>query len=240
VRAGGPKRDSLDAVQYSLHYGVVVQNKDPDNLNRIKVRLPWLDQGETDESHWAQLVTPMEGKKFGIYVLPDIDDVVAVMFIGGDISQPVILGGIWSKPDFSPETNEDGKNNFRGYRSRTGHRLILDDSSKTKIVLADKTAKNTVGMGQFDTDGAGPNKSAVFKPPMSGTVGASFSSMEGNLEITCTKGALKVEAGQNIKINATKTIDINSKGALEVKGQSAAKLTSVNDSNYDGQTVDIA
>jgi len=27
-------------------------------------------------------MTPMEGKKFGWYTMPDIDDVVVVMFIG--------------------------------------------------------------------------------------------------------------------------------------------------------------
>ena len=52
-----------------------------------------------------------------------------------------MLGGVWSTPDFSPEPNEDGKNNFRGYRSRSGHRLILDDSGKIKVVFADKTGE---------------------------------------------------------------------------------------------------
>src|SRR6185312_3907965 len=99
MRPGGPRKESLDHLQFGLHYGIVVQNKDPENLDRIKVRLPWLDNGDVDQTHWAQLVTPMEGKKFGWYTLPDIDDVVVVMFIGGDTSQPVILGGVWSKTD---------------------------------------------------------------------------------------------------------------------------------------------
>lgn len=240
MRSGGPKLDSLDAVQYSLHYGIVVQNKDPDNLDRVKVRLPWLDNGETDQSHWAQLLTPMEGKKFGWYALPDIDDVVAVMFIGGDVAQPVIVGGVWSTKDISPEPNEDGKNNFRGYRSRTGHRLILDDTDKTKVVFADKTAKNMLGIGNFDKAGAGPNVCAVYKPPMAGSVGVSFSSMEGTLEITCKDGALKVEAQQNIKINAKTSIDVRAGGDLKVTGSSSAKLTSQDNSNYDAQKVEIA
>jgi len=102
MRAGGPRPDTIDNLQFGLHYGVVVQNKDPDNLNRIKVRLPYLDAGDVDQSHWAQLLTPMEGKKFGVYVIPDIEDVVAVMFIAGDMSMPVIIGGVWSKTDISP------------------------------------------------------------------------------------------------------------------------------------------
>lgn len=239
MRAGGPRKDSLDNLQFGLHYGVVVQNKDPDNLDRIKVKLPWLDNGDTDQTHWAQLVTPMEGKKFGWYTLPDIDDVVVVMFVAGDFSQPVILGGVWSTKDTSPEPNEDGKNNFRGYRSRSGHRLILDDSSKTKVVFADKTTKNMLGVGNFAKDGAGPNICAVYKPPMSGDAGVSISSMEGTMEITCKDGALKVEA-QNIKINAKTTIDIKAGGDLELKGSSGATLTSADNSNYDASTADIA
>ena len=240
MRTGGPRKDSLDNLQFGLHYGIVCQNKDPDNLDRIKIRLPWLDQGDVDQMHWAQLVTPMEGKKFGWYTLPDVDDVVVVMFIGGDISQPVILGGVWSKPDFSPETNEDGKNNFRGYRSRAGHRLILDDSDKTKVVFADKTTKNMIGIGNFAKAGSGPNTCAVYKPPMSGDVGVSISSMEGTMEITCKDGALKVTAQQNIKINAKTTIDIKAGGDLKMDGSSAAKLTASDNSNYDGSKVDIA
>jgi uncharacterized protein involved in type VI secretion and phage assembly len=240
MRAGGPRQDSMDLTRYGLHYAVVCQNKDPENLDRIKVRLPWLDGGDTDQTHWAQLLTPMEGKKFGWYVLPDIDDVVVVMFIAGDSSQPVVLGGVWSKPDFSPEPNEDGKNNFRGYRSRTGARLILDDTDKTKVVIADKTGKNMIGVGQFAKAGAGPNVCAVYKPPMSGDTGVSLSTMEGTFEITCKDGKLAVSAEQNIKINAKTTIDIKAGGDMKMDGSSQAKLTSGSPSNYDASTINIA
>ena len=238
MRPGGPRSDSLDALMFGLHYGVVCQNKDPDNLDRIKVRLPWLDDGDTDQTHWAQLLTPMEGNKFGWYTLPDVDDVVVVMFIGGDFSQPVIVGGVWSKPDFSPEPNEDGANNFRGYRSRCGHRMVFDDTkSGTKLWFGDKTTKQMVGMGKFAKDGAGPNICAVWKPPMSGDAGVSISSMEGKMEITAkTKLTIK---GENIKINAKTTIDIKAGSDFQMEGSSSAKLTSSSESNYDAPKIDI-
>ena len=238
MRAGGPRVESMDAVQYGLHYGIVCQNKDPDNLDRIKVRFPWLDNGDTDQTHWAQLVTPMEGKKFGWYTLPDVDDVVVVAFIGGDMSQPVIVGGVWSTPDNSPEPNDDGKNNFRGYRSRVGHRLVFDDSqSGTKVWVADKTTKLMVGMGKFAKDGSGPNICAIWKPPMSGDFGISVSSMEGKMEITAkTKLSIKAE---NIKISAKTTIDMKAGSDIQMEGSSAAKLTSSDNSNYDSPKIDI-
>jgi uncharacterized protein involved in type VI secretion and phage assembly len=240
MRAGGPRIESLDNLQFGLHYGIVCQNKDPDKLDRVKVRLPWLDGGDTDQTHWAQLLTPMEGNKFGWYTVPDIDDVVAVMFIAGDLSQPVIIGGVWSKADASPEPNEAGANNFRGYRSRSGHRLILDDSSKPKVVIADKTTKNMFGIGEFEQDGAGPNVCAPFKPPMSGTSGVSFSTMEGKMEITCQNGKLSIEAAENIKMNAKTTIDVKAGGDLSMEASSSAKLTSGSPSNLDAPTIEIA
>lgn len=238
MRPGGPRLDSLDLVQFGLHYGIVTQNVDPDNKNRVKVRLPWLDQGDTDQTHWAQLMTPMEGSKFGWYTLPDVDDVVIIMFIAGDTTQPVIVGGVWSKPDFSPEPNEDGKNNFRGYRSRSGHRLIMDDSGKVKVTFSDKTAKNMIGIGNFAKDGAGPNVCEIYTPPMAGSTGISISTMEGKLEITA-KGNLKVEAGKAIKMNAQETVDVKAGGETKFEGNSAAKITSGSPSNYDAPTMKI-
>src|SRR5690606_42161681 len=48
---------------------------------------------------------------------------------------PVVLGGVWSTKDNSPEPNEDGKNNFRGYRSRDRKSTRLN-SSHVKISYA--------------------------------------------------------------------------------------------------------
>jgi uncharacterized protein involved in type VI secretion and phage assembly len=238
MRPGGLRRESLDHVQYGLHYGIVCQNQDPDNLNRIKVRLPWLDGGDKDQTWWAQLMTPMEGKKFGWYTLPDVDDVVVVMFVAGDTSTPIILGGVWSKPDFSPEPNEDGKNNFRGYRSRAGARLVFDDSGKVKVWFADKTGKNYLGVGDFAKDGAGPNVCEVFKPAMSGSSGVALATMEGKLETTA-KTKLSVTA-KNIKINAKTTIDLKAGGDLTLEASSSIKVTSGSPSNYDATKIDIA
>lgn len=240
MRSGGPRQDSLDNTRYGVQYGVVVQNKDPDGLNRIKVKFPWLDDGDTDQTHWAQLSTPMEGNKFGWLTLPDIDDAVIVMFVAGDSSQPVILGGVWSNKDTSPEPNEDGKNNFRGYRSRAGHRLILDDSDKTKVVVADKTAKNVIGIGNFATAGAGPNKCAVFKPPMSGDTGVSISTMEGAMEILCKQGTFSVTAEKAIKINAKTTIEVKAAQTIDLNGTATAKLTSGQPANFDAPIIKIA
>ena len=150
MSSGGPRTATGDMTLYGVYYAVVTQNKDEEKgIARIKVRLPWLDNGDKDQTFWAQLATPMSGDKFGWYTLPDIGDVVAVMFLAGDISQPIVLGGIWSKTDTPVEDNANGKDDFRGYRSRQGHKVILDDSSNGKVALVDKTNKNVAAVGAF-------------------------------------------------------------------------------------------
>lgn len=217
-------------------YGVVTQNKDPDKMNRIKVKFPWLTEAE--ESHWAQLLTPMEGKEFGWYTLPDVDDAVVLVFLHGDLDHPVLLGGIWSKPDRPPEPNEDGKNNFRGYRSRTGARMILDDTAKTKVVFSDSTTDLMIGVGQWDEDGAGPNKCAVFKPSRAGKVGVSISSMKGNVEITCKKGKLSMTAEKSIFFDVVKSGGMTS-GKDFGADSITTKLTSGATATYVGQNTNI-
>ena len=92
MRAGGDRSWGSDPVLAGVYFAIVCQNKDDEKkLGRIKVRFPWLDHGDTDQAHWAQIATPMCGNKFGWWMIPDVDDVVAVMFVGGDIG--TAMGG---------------------------------------------------------------------------------------------------------------------------------------------------
>jgi uncharacterized protein involved in type VI secretion and phage assembly len=236
VRPQSPRDPASNTRYGSIVYAVVTQNKDPDNLNRIKVRFPWLDEGSTDQSTWAQLATPMEGNKFGWYTVPDVDDVVTIMFLHADMNHPIVLGGVWSKPDHPPEANEDGKNNFRGYRSRAGHRLILDDTAKTKVVVSDMTTDLMVGVGNWDEAGTGPNKCAVLKPKKAGTTGVSISSMKGNVEVTCKKGKLTIDAGKNIYFDIKQGAEMQSGQDFSADCK-VAKLTSGGNSTYVGSQV---
>ncbi len=220
MRAGGPRTATGDMTLFGVYYAVVTQNKDEQGKGRVKVNLPWLDNGTTDQTHWALVSVPMAGDKFGWYTLPDVGDVVAVMFIAGDITQPVVLGGVWSKTDKPPEQGGDGKNDFRGYRSRAGGKMVMDDSSKGKVYLQDKTAQNIIVVGSFEKGGSGDNAVAAPTCPAitgpAGKAGVAIASMEGELQITA-KGKLKINA-QNIEITAKNDLDIKATGKVTVEG----------------------
>jgi uncharacterized protein involved in type VI secretion and phage assembly len=219
VRAGGKRTATADTRLYGIYYAVVTQNQDPDKMARVKVRLPWLDKGDEDQTHWALVSAPMVGDQFGWYTLPDVEDVVAVMFIAGDITRPVVLGGVWSKTDTPPEKNE-GDNDFRGYRSRTGCRIVLDDSSSGKVYIADKTDANAVVVGSFQSGGSGnQSRGGATAPGCNGPQqeGVSISSMEGKMEITA-KGKITATA-KNVEIVTEQNTEISAGGNLELKGK---------------------
>lgn len=206
--------DSLGGV----YYGIVTANKDEQELGRIKVKLPWLPGGDADEAHWAELATPMAGKQFGVYNLPEVNDMVAVMFLGGDIRAPVIVGGVWNSVDVPPEDNADGKNNIRLARSRSGHRMIFDDGNKAKLAFSDKSNTCVGGVGTFAKDGS--SKNAVELPAPKGISGqpqsgVAMAATEGDVQIFCPAGKLSVEA---------KSVEVTARGNAHVSAGSDLTL----------------
>ena len=128
---------------YGVALGVVTNNKDPDKLGRVKVKLPWMD--EQAESYWARIVSPMAGKERGFFFLPEVDDEVLVAFEHGDPEHPFVMGALWNGKDKPPLDNADGKNDVRVIKSRSGHVIRLTDKQgEEKIEIVDKSTKNSI------------------------------------------------------------------------------------------------
>jgi uncharacterized protein involved in type VI secretion and phage assembly len=123
--------------------GKVTDNVDPEHLGRVKVKYEWRD--DNDESDWIRILTPMGGNEMGLYFIPEVDDEVVVAFQNGDINAPIILGSLWSSVLKPPDSNQDGKNNLRMIKSRSGHTIILDDKDGAeKISVIDKSSNNSM------------------------------------------------------------------------------------------------
>src|SRR6185436_16468033 len=128
-----------------VQLATVVDNKDGgDNPGyRIKVKYSWLSDQES--TFWARIALPMAGPERGTYVLPEIDDQVLVVFEHGDINRPIIIGALWSKQQPPVEIHQSGDNHTKLIKSRSGHRIIFDDSAGAeRVAIVDKTRKNKI------------------------------------------------------------------------------------------------
>jgi uncharacterized protein involved in type VI secretion and phage assembly len=122
-----------------VYPALVTDVQDPDGQGRVQVSLPFVNPAEGPAAAaWARLATFMAGNNRGSWFIPEVNDEVLVAFLAGDARHPVVIGALWNGEDSPPESM-DTENNLRSITSRSGHRLLFDDSAGgEKVVLETK------------------------------------------------------------------------------------------------------
>lgn len=124
---------------HGVMVATVTNNKDPDGLNRVKLKFPLRENSH--ETDWAPLASLMSGSGKGTMFVPEVGDEVLVAFHLGNLNQPFVIGSLWNTSNKPPVKDE--KNNLRKIHSRDGHELIFDDTeSKGKVTLKTKQGLN--------------------------------------------------------------------------------------------------
>lgn len=190
---------------YGVVVGIVTNNQDPDGLGRVKVKFPWLS--DVDESTWARIAAPMAGDQRGVYFLPEVEDEVLVAFEHGDVRFPYVLGALWNGKDAPPASNDDGKNNVRIIKSRSGHVIKLnDEDGKETIEIVDKSEKNSILIDTANNSIAVTSDKDITLSASNGTIKLDAQKIEIN-----SSGPTKIAAGSTASVEASATLTV--KGA---------------------------
>lgn len=189
---------------------IVVDNVDPEQLGRVKVKYPTLP--EMPESYWARLVMPMAGQDRGWMTIPEVEDEVLVAFVHGDINHAIVLGSLYNGVDTPPYANEDGENNLRVFQSRSGHRVTFDDTSGSERI--ELTTNNEEVWIVWDA----ANKTlAVY-------AGQDIIVEAGNkIDLKCTD--FKLEASASVSVKAGSTLNVQAGTSATVNGGGQLTLT---------------
>jgi phage protein D/phage baseplate assembly protein gpV len=193
---------------------IVTNNKDPDNMGRVKLKFPWIDPNL--ESNWARVIAPGAGNMRGIFWLPEVNDEVMVAFEHGDFNHPYIVGGVWNGQDATVETANaavaaDGKVKIRTLKTRTGHLIrFTDEDAGGKIEIIDAKQGTTITL-----DGA-----------------------QKSLTIIC-KGDVKLDATGKVNLTATGNVDMSSSGNFTVKATGNLNVEATGNLTLKGQMVNI-
>lgn len=141
-----PPRPTLDGVYPAR----VVDNHDPHNQGRIRIKYYWQ---ETNETTWVRLLSPHAGPGRGILFLPEKGDEVLITFEEGDAERPYVVGSAWNGVHQPPaagfhqpaETNgsEFAANNIKRIVTKSGHRITMVDTPGIETIsLATPTSNH--------------------------------------------------------------------------------------------------
>jgi len=204
METGG--RTAADGRIDGVVVGIVTNNQDEEGMGRVKVRFPWLS--DEDESYWARVLSPASGGGHGIFFLPEVDTEVLVVFAHGDVRFPYVLGSLWNGKEAPPAANDDGKNNLRLIRSRSGHEIRLNDKQDEETVeIVDKSGKNSIVFNTAKNSITITSDKDITLTAAQGTITLDAQ----KVEIKSTADA-NVEAGAGMNIKAAATMNI--KGAM--------------------------
>ena len=210
--------------------GIVVQiHGDPENLNRVKVKIPLMRNEQ--EGVWARFGTPYASNGVGGLFYPEVNDEVILGFFNGDPSSPVILGSLYSSKRKVPQELEQ-KNNTKQLLTREKLSVTFDEEKKSITVTT--PGKRTIVLD----DNA---KKITLEDPKGGRVELSESGIKLDTPkdiVVSAKGKFNVDAKGGIILNSTSDLkaeglnmEFKAKFGFKAQGSATAELSA------SGQTI---
>jgi uncharacterized protein involved in type VI secretion and phage assembly len=181
---------------HGLQIGVVVQlESDPDGEDRIRVRIPVVDNN--DQGIWMRVASLDAGNDRGAFFRPEIGDEVIVGFINDDPRHAVVLGMLNSSAKPAPVTAKD-VNHEKGFTTRSKMHLMFNDDTKT--ITIDTPAGNSIIIDEQGTK-------------------IEIKDQSSN-KITMESSGIKIESPMNIEIKAGVNLTLSAAASLSIGGAS--------------------
>lgn len=154
--SGGDRIERLEAQYFGKYRGVVIDNKDPQQLGRVRVWVPSLfpteddaepDTGSASVSDWAWPCLPFGGKaEQGLFLVPDAGSKVWVEYEEGNLDSPIWVGVFWSAPSGQSEIPTEAKD----MQENVPARRVLKTSSGHVLEFCDIAGKESVTLRHKD------------------------------------------------------------------------------------------
>ncbi|WP_293311679.1 type VI secretion system tip protein VgrG [Pedobacter sp. UBA5917] len=205
-----------------LQIGIVTQlESDPDGENRIRVRLPTVEN--EGDGIWARLASVDAGKDHGWVWNPEINDEVIVGFINDDPRDAVILGRLYSS-SFPPHLEAKDDNYLKGLSTKSKLQLSFDDEKK--IIKIETPGGHSITLDE--------DQKQIAIQDMNGN---KIEMGEDGIKIESIKD-ITLKASGDFKIDGT-NITTNANAQLKLSGSSGTELSSSAITKVKGSMVQI-
>ena len=215
--------------QAATQRAVVMDNKDPEKLGRIRVQFLWQkEQNENMITPWIRIAQPYGGDNKGFYFIPEIDEEVMVGFENGNAEKPYVIGTLWHGEQHPGENWYTEENEVKAIRTKNGHTIEIHDEGENGFIrIYDNDKENYILT--FSTD------EKLIKLESTGNIEL----YAENDIIMQAKNNIKMkadvdinrEAGENIKETAGTDITVEAGNDMSVSADNDMKVYAGNDRN---------
>lgn len=133
-----------------IYRGLVIDNVDPQNKVRVKVRIRGLhdDDVGAEELPWAPVCAFPMGNLHGPIFIPNINQLVYIMFEQGHPEFPVVMGGVFTDLD---TRNESMEINVAGDDVRVIEGQKVDVARDNVNIITSNSSKSIGGDNRYDS-----------------------------------------------------------------------------------------
>ncbi len=227
--------------------GVVTDNNNKEFAGMVKVELTSFKK-DSNIGGWIPVMQPYAGAAYGRYILPEIDDIVVIGFMGADKKRPFVLGSLYPANSAMIKESYIDKNTNKLLKTKGKVELgISDEENKQSvtvttpkglsvsiadenevITITDKKSKNVI---EIDSKGGMLNVTADKKITLkAGKCEIVMDGTSGSLDIKCDMLNIKssktatISGGQKTAIDGG-MLSLNGKQTSELKGGAMTTIT---------------
>jgi uncharacterized protein involved in type VI secretion and phage assembly len=188
---------------------IVTSADDPDNKGRVQVQLHGADP-DGEAKLWARVAVAFAGSNYGAFMLPDEGEEVLVVFSGGDVRYPVVVGALWTGADDMPDE----------FSGRRVDRWALCGKAGTRIAIVEESD------GQAKVEIETPNGAKLTLNDGSG----------GEIELTVGTNTLTMDSG-GVSIETSGEFSVQ---AASVSIQAGSCTVTSGSSDFSGATTSLS
>jgi len=158
-------REFIDNTETELtsvyHIGKVVDNKDPEKLGRVRIRVFGVHSKEIpdDDLPWALSEQNFSGSLLGSMIIPPIDAILNVRFANGNIYEPIFTSKLIKKGKIPKDAKKDYPNTLVFFELDNGDKFTIN--KETSETIYTQNGGNTITMssaGDFTIEQTNGNK----------------------------------------------------------------------------------